>query len=56
MNVYARVGFLVAALALVAGVGCSKSTSSEEKANVTELDKPGLAKETLLVLKFHHDN
>ncbi len=56
MNPYTRVGVLVAALALVANFGCAKSSSSEEKPKVTETDKQGQAHETLLVLKFHHDN
>ncbi len=59
MNVFTRTILLVAGLSLTAGSACSKSVK-EDKSNtregeVTATNKQGLAQETLLVLKFHHD-
>ena len=55
---------VVAALVLAANVGCSKSDAPDTKSEATATrtdgtamrDVAGLAQETLLVLKFHHDN
>ena len=61
MNVFTRTAILVAGLSMVGSLGCSKS-SDESKATETKTttsqakDTEGLAQETLLVLKFHHDN
>ena len=56
MNVFTR-AILVAGLSLTAGFGCSdsKESHSEGQSEVTAGDVQGLAEETLLVLKFHHD-
>ena len=64
MNQSIRTGMVLAALVLAASVGCSKSEAPDSKseATVTRVDGTamtdvaGLAQETLLVLKFHHDN
>jgi hypothetical protein len=71
MNVFTRTALLVAGLSVVGSLGCAKSPdqsknaeskSAESKATATKAatsqakDTKGLAQETLLVLKFHHDN
>ena len=50
---------LAAALASVAAAGCSKADSDAPKDNKevsSAKDVAGIAKETVLVLKFHHDS
>jgi hypothetical protein len=60
MRIFARLGPLLTLVALSANLGCSKEkevattpevTSPEQATNVA-----GMAKETLLALKFHHDS
>jgi hypothetical protein len=63
MNVFTRTAILVAGLSLIASFGCSKAEESESgahkpaesKSEATATNTQGLAQETLLVLKFHHD-
>lgn len=57
MKLFSRIGMLVPVLALAASTGCSKSESNKEtKEEVSIKDVAGKSKETLLVLKFHHDS
>lgn len=57
MNLFSRIGMLVPVLALAASTGCSKSESNKDtKEDVSVQDVAGKSKETLLVLKFHHDS
>ncbi len=59
MHTHKRVLALVATLALGVTAACSKPQPASEapkQAEATSNDVAGLAKETLLVMKFHHDN
>ena len=56
MKLFSRIGMLVPVLALAASAGCSKSDSKDSKDEVSVKDVAGKSKETLLVLKFHHDS
>jgi len=60
MKLFSHIGMLVPVLALVAGAGCSKSdkddSNSDNNEEVSVSDVAGMSKETLLVLKFHHES
>ena len=60
MRLLARLGTLVTLVALGANFGCAKD---KDEATTTQITTPeaaqnvsGMAKETLLALKFHHDS
>ncbi len=57
----ARFGIPITSLLLVSSLACSKADSPkaesvEDTVAVGAKNVAGLAQETLLVLKFHHDN
>jgi hypothetical protein len=60
MRLLARLGTLVTLVALSSNFGCSKENEEATTAQVTQTESAsnvaGMSKETLLVLKFHHDS
>ena len=59
MKIFPRFGISFLLLFVVGSLACSKSDSPKAEANEAVVagakNVAGLAKETLLVLKFHHD-
>lgn len=60
MKPFARLGLLITLVALSANLGCSKENDESTTPEVTQpkqaTNVAGMAKETLLALKFHHDS
>jgi hypothetical protein len=59
MRLLARLGTLVTLVALSANFGCAKekeATTIQTAKGDTAQNVSGMAKETLLALKFHHDS